>query len=135
MSNLISGKKYTKYKTLTGEISGQFGTSENNQPFSNFVQEDESYIEGDYLASSYKIIDGNPVSVGIAKLKEKAISEMKSQRVEMLFESDWTQGADSPLSEEKKLEWATYRQALRDITITHPNIIDIQDVVWPQEPQ
>ena len=135
MSNLISGKKYTKYKTLTGEISGQFGTSENNQPFSNFVQEDESYIEGDYLASSYKIIDGNPVSVGIAKLKEKAISEMKSQRVEMLFESDWTQGADSPLSEEKKLEWATYSQALRDITITHPNIIDIQDVVWPQEPQ
>lgn len=135
MSNLISGKKYTKYKTLTGEISGQFGTSENNQPFSNFVQEDESYIEGDYLASQYKIIDGSPVSAGIANLKERAISEMKSQRVEMLFESDWTQGADSPLSEEKKLEWATYRQALRDITITHPNIIDIQDVVWPQEPQ
>ena len=41
MSNLISGKKYTKYKTLTGEISGQFGTSENNQPFSNFVQEEK----------------------------------------------------------------------------------------------
>ena len=131
MSNLISGKKYTKYKTLTGEISGQFGTSENNQPFSNFVQEDESYIEGDYLASSYKIIDGNPVSVGIAKLKEKAISEMKSQRVEMLFESDWTQGADSPLSEEKKLEWATYRQALRDITQHYQNL---DDVAWPTEP-
>ena len=29
--------------------------------------------------------------------------------------SDWTQMADSPLSDTKKAEWATYRQALRDI--------------------
>ena len=31
---------------------------------------------------------------------------------------DWTQATDSPLSDEKKAEWATYRQQLRDITTT-----------------
>lgn len=32
----------------------------------------------------------------------------------LLADSDWTQGADSPLSAEQKNVWANYRQALRD---------------------
>lgn len=32
----------------------------------------------------------------------------------LLKDSDWTQLPDVPLSAEKKAEWATYRQALRD---------------------
>ena len=36
----------------------------------------------------------------------------------LLTQSDWTQGNDSPLSSSKKTEWATYRQALRDIPAT-----------------
>ena len=39
----------------------------------------------------------------------------RSMRNAFLAESDWTQYAeDNPLSDEKKAEWATYRQALRD---------------------
>lgn len=37
-------------------------------------------------------------------------------RADILQGTDWTQASDSPLSDEKKAEWATYRQALRDIT-------------------
>ena len=37
------------------------------------------------------------------------------KRNSKLRDSDWTQIPDSPLTAEKKLEWATYRQALRDI--------------------
>lgn len=37
------------------------------------------------------------------------------KRNSKLRDSDWTQMPDSPLTAEKKAEWATYRQALRDI--------------------
>ena len=40
---------------------------------------------------------------------------LRWQRENLLKESDWTQMPDSPLSESKKTEWATYRQVLRDL--------------------
>ena len=42
------------------------------------------------------------------------ISRMRQERNALLAQSDWTQRADSPLTDSKKTEWATYRQALRD---------------------
>ena len=39
---------------------------------------------------------------------------MRNKRDALLAQSDWTQMPDSPLSDSKKQEWATYRQALRD---------------------
>ena len=48
---------------------------------------------------------------------------------------DWTQGPDSPLSDEKKAEWRTYRQSLRDIMTNLPaNLDDPDNVTWPTEP-
>ena len=41
---------------------------------------------------------------------------VRHHRDMLLMESDWTQMPDSPLSDSKKAEWATYRQKLRDIT-------------------
>ena len=43
-----------------------------------------------------------------------------------LTATDWTQLPDSPLTTEKKAEWAVYRQALRDIT-TQENP---REIVW-----
>jgi len=40
--------------------------------------------------------------------------EIRAERNKLLLESDWTQVADAPVD---KTAWATYRQALRDITI------------------
>ena len=40
---------------------------------------------------------------------------LKAYRSNELFESDWTQGADSPLDSSTKTAWATYRQGLRDL--------------------
>ncbi len=57
----------------------------------------------------------------IADAREAArdhLEEVKSYRNALLAWSDWTQGNDSPLSSSKKAEWATYRQALRDIPET-----------------
>ena len=48
----------------------------------------------------------------VAKDAEQA-KAMRDQRGEKLKESDWTQVADAPVD---KAVWATYRQALRDVT-------------------
>lgn len=56
---------------------------------------------------------------------------VRGLRFVFLMQSDWTQIADSPLSDEKKAEWAVYRQALRDIT-TQP---DPFNITWPEHPK
>jgi hypothetical protein len=45
----------------------------------------------------------------------KAAESARDVRTKLLTESDWTQMADTALTTEKKAEWATYRQALRDL--------------------
>ena len=42
------------------------------------------------------------------------IQDVRRQRNQWLEGSDWTQVPDSPLSDTKKAEWATWRQAMRD---------------------
>ena len=58
---------------------------------------------------------------------EQAVN-VRRQRTEKLKDSDWTQLADSPVD---KTAWASYRQALRDITAQagFPWTID-----WPAQP-
>tara|TARA_X000001382_G_C3154085_1_gene173968 strand:- start:136 stop:423 length:288 start_codon:yes stop_codon:yes gene_type:complete len=48
----------------------------------------------------------------------KWLELMISFRNNFLAKSDWTQGVDSPLTDEKKAEWVTYRQKLRDLPTT-----------------
>ena len=59
----------------------------------------------------------------------------KRRRNELLSQSDWTQFADSPLSDTKKAEWATYRQALRDLPQQYPDAITNDDIIWPTKPR
>jgi hypothetical protein len=54
-------------------------------------------------------------------------SVIRSQRNQILKDSDWTQVADVPVD---KTAWAIYRQGLRDIT-TQANPFNI---VWPEAP-
>ncbi len=56
---------------------------------------------------------------------------VRDYRVMLLAEVDWTQTLDCPLTDEKKAEFAAYRQALRDIPQTHP---DPQSIEWPTKP-
>lgn len=45
--------------------------------------------------------------------------------------TDWTQAADSPLSDEQQAAWATYRQALRDLPAAYSGDGPIP---WPVAP-
>lgn len=51
----------------------------------------------------------------------------------LLDRSDWTQLPDSPLTDAERAEWATYRQALRDITETYAD--NLLEVEFPDAPQ
>lgn len=55
---------------------------------------------------------------------------IRADRNKRLAESDWTQVDDAPLSNVEKAAWATYRQALRDITLQP----DPFNIVWPEKP-
>ena len=60
-----------------------------------------------------------------------AINELRTVRDGKLDSSDWTQIADAPLTDSKKAEWVTYRQALRDLPATAS---DPSNPTWPTEP-
>ncbi len=56
---------------------------------------------------------------------------VRGNRGRLLAESDWTQFTDSPLTDSKKDEWKTYRQALRDLPA---NTSDWTNPTWPTKP-
>jgi hypothetical protein len=64
---------------------------------------------------------------------EDIINVIRQTRNYLLQQCDWTQMPDSPLTDTKRAEWATYRQALRDITETYPE--NILDTEFPNTPE
>lgn len=64
--------------------------------------------------------------------------ELRMIRNHLLFNSDWTQIPDSPLTSTKKAEWQVYRQALRDLTNNivdpKPLVLDLTNSSWPIPP-
>lgn len=66
------------------------------------------------------------------------LDEVRRIRNGKLADCDWTQIEDAPISAEKKLEYQTYRQALRDMTIPiqeNPQLYTkIEDAPWPTPP-
>jgi len=60
---------------------------------------------------------------------------VRNLRGSEVAQSDWTQFADSPLTATKKSEWATYRQALRDLPETYAAATSLDDIIWPTKPE
>lgn len=118
---------YTKYITATGVIVGSGVT--NSQLSDIPLENSQSIIEGVFDVEKYKIIDGEAV--------EQTIDFWIAVRIErnnLLSKSDWTQMSDSPLSDSKKTEWATYRQSLRDLPTTNSSASSYDDVIFPSKP-
>jgi hypothetical protein len=61
---------------------------------------------------------------------EEKLSIIRQHRNQLLFECDWTQLADCPLSIPKIAEWSSYRQQLRDF----PAIVDLENIIYPIKP-
>ena len=78
-----------------------------------------SQFEGYVYLGKYPNIGDEVVNGAIPNMTEREADldsvHARSERNLLLKMSDWTQLPDSPLSDAKKAEWATYRQALRDM--------------------
>ena len=72
-----------------------------------------------------------PESEILAYQNSRSLDDLRAFRALKLKSSDWTQAADSPLSDAKKAEWATYRQQLRDLPA---NTTDPANPTWPTPP-
>ena len=60
------------------------------------------------------------------------MDHLRLKRNALLSASDWSQLADAPISDAKKLAYKNYRQALRDLP---SNTQDPENPVWPEEPK
>ena len=89
----------------------------------------DAYIEGFYRSAEYEMKDGVPVERVEDTTAQARIDNLMRRSAE-LAGTDWTQLADVALTDTQKQNYATYRQALRDIT-THKNWPNLNDSDWP----
>jgi hypothetical protein len=137
--------KYTIYKKSNGEIVSQFGGSLEILNL-NLDSETQDYIEGTYLREKYYINNGTPVEITAqpeswyefnydtkewVENEEVAKERCLEKRKQLLLDSDWTQLPNGPFTSEQQTAWATYRQALRDVTEQAGYPLN---VTWPQKP-
>lgn len=119
---------FTIYNLETGEIEHSTTTvAEINEVG---LLNEQGIIEGDYQPNEYKIVNGEAVI-----RTDNVLEILRNKRNELLKQSDWTQVNDSPLSDSKKQEWATYRQSLRDLPATYQSVNNIADVIFPSMPE
>jgi hypothetical protein len=64
---------------------------------------------------------------------DRLAAEHRATRTDLLAASDWTQMPDSPLTDEAKTSWATYRTSLRTLP-TNENWPSLEDADWPTKP-
>lgn len=120
--------RYTKYNADTGAIEYTFDGRASE------LHLHDPCIEGEYSAKEYTIVDGAAVRKTQSDIDQADIDRawivFRNRRNGYLTDSDWTQSLDSPLSDTKKQEWATYRQQLRDL----PSTVDPSNPTWPSKP-
>ncbi len=102
-------------------------TNESISPFTHYVKDgvittmpskaSENH-QFNYATESWELTD------------EQAGKINRDMRLELLISCDWTQLPDSPITNDKKSEWAAYRQQLRDLDMT----VDPSLIAWPVEP-
>lgn len=120
-----------KFAHLNGEQVLGWYTPEvhgDNIPTPNVEVTDEVWQQALVdVANAY--VDNKFIKKDFSTTEEKTQIKRLTRDI-LLGESDWTQFGDSPLSDSKKTEWATYRQSLRDL----PAQSGFPDVDMPTKP-
>lgn len=121
-----------------GKIIGTASLSE--REFQHQIATRKDVVHGNYVGTHYfedgvlKPIPPKPDDLYLFDYAKKQwvadVAAIVLRRNQLLADSDWTQLPDVPLA--TKEAWATYRQALRDIT-AQPGFPE--NVVWPEAPK
>ena len=128
--------------TYTANEDGSYSVvSEDELSFANFTHEDPSTGKPwENLDHVKKFVEDHPqvwtLYSSLPSQEEQdamTASNNRMTRNQLLIESDWTQFNDSPLTDEAKTSWATYRTALRDLP-TNENWPTLEDSDWPSAP-
>lgn len=124
------------YDTATGKITNSMFMTDNSLTKTLATNTNLSYLEGSTDVNKTRVnVSVSPHVVESKPTTAVDIDEhIRLSRQYRLKACDWTQGADSPLSDAKKAEWATYRQALRDLPTTN-TATAITDIAWPTLPE
>jgi hypothetical protein len=92
------------------------------------------FVDGDgstgEIWNGTQFIDPDPITE--EEQTENYLTAIRVERNDLLHTSDWTQGNDSPLTDEVKTNWQTYRQSLRDLPANTP---DPANPTWPDAPE
>ena len=116
---------YVTYNITTGAISGW--SNKSSTPPSGYAEvQSDDYI--DQLHWYYDAATDTFSGPTDAEQNALDMQTLRSQRDELLAQSDWTQVADAPVD---AAAWATYRQALRDLPA---NTTDPRNPTWPTKP-
>ena len=121
-------KNYSIYNLSTGLIhtQGQSSVANINDIVLN---SGDGILEGEHDRSTQKIVNGAVVSY-----TPDFWRKVRRSRNSLLAESDWTQVADTPLTDSTKAEWSTYRQTLRDLPANNSSATSIDDITFPTPP-
>jgi hypothetical protein len=92
----------------------------------NLTEGQPALVDGQWQ-QTWVITDATPEEV--SQRAAQQADDIRNKRNQLLSESDWTQIADAPVN---ATAWATYRQALRDVTsqVGFP-----YDITWPNKPE
>jgi hypothetical protein len=125
VSQALSELNITEW-VLRGEPTTE---AEFNQMFRKVTGADDN---GSAIESSDPADFGTDWATVSAKVAELTAAEpmkaLREERNRRIAETDWMALGDVTMSD----AWATYRQALRDITNTYSSL---DDVVWPTKPE
>jgi len=123
------------YNNVTGHIMAMVNPDAKAQALADANEEYSVISESGYEGQLY-YIDGSFTNSASAEteaiLYQGNLDDFRIQRNDLLSKSDWTQVPDSPLSDSKKTEWQTYRQALRDMPSQEG--FDPLNPTYPTEP-
>ena len=78
-----------------------------------YVPEDLTFFYADEFGVRYDAPSGDVVEAPYTEAQ--ALSAVRALRNARLFDTDWTQLPDAPLSEAQRARWRSYRQELRDM--------------------
>lgn len=147
MDNLKEDNRHVTFSTLiTDDELSEFGVYRvNGQP-----PELDAYVKVEESEPQYK--NGAWIRVfNTRDATEEEVQEMfdyeankvKSRRIDLLKECDWTMLPDADLTDTEIAEWKKYRQALRDIStakgypwkVTWPKLPNITAKTTPDSPE
>ena len=127
--------KYILYSKTTGRIEQNISLTDASKAKMASANSDLGFLEGELQDLDKHVINTDTLAIEDAPAVVINVqTHIRILRETYLKLSDWTVGADSPLSDSKKAEWVTYRQALRDMPNTYSSENNVDNVAWPSKP-